>query len=592
MADTCAMSTRKQYLPHQDLSRSYPNDTELDNFGLQEPPITLVELSETNGDNLSSTPRLEQVGRFKENNKGIEINRKRQTTPGVATVTCRCHWEEAEVNVIDEPMMRRNIASINSALGDRKKGRQNVITCINVRTASKFDRTIKLTKSDSDRPIQLQLTQGWKKNTKNFLARLGRQHQMTEAKDESQSNIFDLSLLRGKYLVAAAERLNVRGSHFGCINRKIDLKTKFGILNPNIQVEVELPHTPLGHENEKSRVFQDYLDKTDSESDFEGDTISSHQELGRPNSVESVMSYLTSGTDHQGSPEDNVANGKDANGNMLSRHFMCWPTDEDLEGTKRQAKSFSGLTLRQKRRAQSLAQERSKAGTELNYNKKGWMRESQGDQRRTPQTDKRWVLEGYSHEHNEKSENKHYKEITAHMDVIVPPPSHRARKAPVSKSSSRCASHCSSDHRDLQKLQMMRLRKELPPPQPRRLCFRTSLPGCSHCEVKQAIESQSGATVVWMQYDPVQLNPRRGEFSCLWIFQLASDAAIEPLLFEGFSLHDTPMNVRRLDDVYKEEHTAYLLCSEVFMEQKKRKLLRKSSDLFSTIKGRCRDYND
>lgn len=153
MADTCAMSTRKQYLPHQDLSRSYPNDTELDNFGLQEPPITLVELSETNGDNLSSTPRLEQVGRFKENNKGIEINRKRQTTPGVATVTCRCHWEEAEVNVIDEPMMRRNIASINSALGDRKKGRQNVITCLNVRTASKFDRTIKLTKSDSGRPF-------------------------------------------------------------------------------------------------------------------------------------------------------------------------------------------------------------------------------------------------------------------------------------------------------------------------------------------------------------------------------------------------------------------------------------------------------
>ncbi|KAH9525094.1 hypothetical protein Btru_000313 [Bulinus truncatus] len=161
------------------------------------------------------------------------------------------------------------------------------------------------------------------------------------------------------------------------------------------------------------------------------------------------------------------------------------------------------------------------------------------------------------------------------------------------KSSSRVSSHNSSsrssdssvDLGDIQRRQTNRLRKELPAPQPRRLCFKTNIAGCTHTEVKRAIESQSGATVVWMQYDPIQFHHRRSEFSCVWIFELLNDADVEPLIFEGFSLRGAAMNVRRVDDVYREECAAYTMCSQVCMEHKKRQITQKSS-------SRKRYFND
>ncbi|BFZ09176.1 hypothetical protein BsWGS_12215 [Bradybaena similaris] len=126
---------------------------------------------------------------------------------------------------------------------------------------------------------------------------------------------------------------------------------------------------------------------------------------------------------------------------------------------------------------------------------------------------------------------------------------------------------------------VLHMRTELPPSHPNRLCFRTSVSGCSHMEVLHDIESQTNVKVTWLQYEPVSLHytdVTRPDYHhlCMWLFELSSDSDAARLLLEGFRLRGQHMNVLRLDDVYLEEYRTFSLCNEIFMEQRSKHLIK------------------
>ncbi|XP_059169822.1 uncharacterized protein LOC131951436 [Physella acuta] len=187
--------------------------------------------------------------------------------------------------------------------------------------------------------------------------------------------------------------------------------------------------------------------------------------------------------------------------------------------------------------------------------------------------------------------------ITPKMPAIIPPLLEKNRTNNLSShcvhwseddSSDSSESTCSILKHTMQS--SVRMRKELPPLQPRKLCFRCKISSCNHGEVIQEIESQTNVKVKWIQYDPIKVqafNLKLSEglqYNCLWIFELTEESDRDGLLFEGFYLRDTHMNVRHLDDVYKEEFMAYKMWSEINREQRQKKLTQRHN---SRVKG-CR----
>ncbi|CAL1530630.1 unnamed protein product [Lymnaea stagnalis] len=148
-----------------------------------------------------------------------------------------------------------------------------------------------------------------------------------------------------------------------------------------------------------------------------------------------------------------------------------------------------------------------------------------------------------------------------------------------------CSSSQSDSNTDITQKQRrvtVRMRKILPPPQPKKLCFQTMLSGCTHSEVRREIETQANVKVTLLQYDPIRLQAFKNaslteEHCCMWIFELSPLSNAEHLLFEGINLRGLHMNVRPLDDVYREEHIAYTLCTEIYSEQQKKRLTQRSN---------------
>ncbi|GFR66258.1 hypothetical protein ElyMa_005554200 [Elysia marginata] len=127
---------------------------------------------------------------------------------------------------------------------------------------------------------------------------------------------------------------------------------------------------------------------------------------------------------------------------------------------------------------------------------------------------------------------------------------------------------------------VMRMRKELPPTNPRKLCFQTTIPGCTHAEVVRSLEGAlPDLKVASLQYDPIHLHDYRDpllaglRFKCMWVFTLSPGSDSSQLLLRGFRLRGQRMNVRKADDVYAEEQRAFQLCWEMF----RRGLLAKDS---------------
>ncbi|CAG5119941.1 unnamed protein product [Candidula unifasciata] len=126
---------------------------------------------------------------------------------------------------------------------------------------------------------------------------------------------------------------------------------------------------------------------------------------------------------------------------------------------------------------------------------------------------------------------------------------------------------------------VLRMRTELPPSQPNRLCFRTTLSGCSHNEVISGIESQKNIKVTWLQYEPVSLHytdVAKPDYRhlCMWLFEVSSESDLPRLLLEGFTLRGQHMNVLHLDDVYLEEFRTFNMCNDVLMEQRSKHLIK------------------
>lgn len=103
----------------------------------------------------------------------------------------------------------------------------------------------------------------------------------------------------------------------------------------------------------------------------------------------------------------------------------------------------------------------------------------------------------------------------------------------------------------------IRLRKEAPPPQPLAICF--SLPDNAkpHQHVKSLVESQTGTPVVQLQFDPVAVHAIDRDAKSRWVVTL-SDYESRDLLVEcGLIVNGEKIEVRRYDDVTRDEVQAY-----------------------------------
>ncbi|CAC5372468.1 unnamed protein product [Mytilus coruscus] len=103
----------------------------------------------------------------------------------------------------------------------------------------------------------------------------------------------------------------------------------------------------------------------------------------------------------------------------------------------------------------------------------------------------------------------------------------------------------------------IRLRKEAPPPQPLAICF--SLPDNAkpHQHVKALVESQIGTPVVQLQFDPVAVHAIDRDAKSRWVVTL-SDYESRDLLVEcGLIVNGEKIDVRRYDDVTRDEVQAY-----------------------------------
>lgn len=137
---------------------------------------------------------------------------------------------------------------------------------------------------------------------------------------------------------------------------------------------------------------------------------------------------------------------------------------------------------------------------------------------------------------------------------------------------------------------VMRMRVEVPPPDPQMLCFQSSIPGCTHAEILSSLESSwPDMKVASLQYDPIHLQDFRDptssapRFKCMWLFKLGSGSDATHLLLRGFRLRGQRMDVRRADDVYAEEQRAFSLCADMIRRGLVAKNFRRPSASLETM---------
>lgn len=110
-----------------------------------------------------------------------------------------------------------------------------------------------------------------------------------------------------------------------------------------------------------------------------------------------------------------------------------------------------------------------------------------------------------------------------------------------------------------QKLTTLRLRKELPGPQPLAVCFSLADNAKAHFEVKTAVENQIGCSVCKIQFDPVGVHALDSHAKSRWVLTLPNKESCTSLISAGLNIDGETTEVRYLDEAFKEEYEAYKL---------------------------------
>ncbi|KAL8599023.1 hypothetical protein ACOMHN_006832 [Nucella lapillus] len=123
------------------------------------------------------------------------------------------------------------------------------------------------------------------------------------------------------------------------------------------------------------------------------------------------------------------------------------------------------------------------------------------------------------------------------------------------------------------KLPPVRLRRSLPPSDPHLLCIRSPNVDLTHEQVKNMLEAQMG-NIVSLQHDPeylqtgdVHLVPR-----VMWIFKMEdmTETNYIKMCMDVIVGYDgETLRIRKRDDVYNEEHRAFLLVKQIKEAQAK-----------------------
>lgn len=110
-----------------------------------------------------------------------------------------------------------------------------------------------------------------------------------------------------------------------------------------------------------------------------------------------------------------------------------------------------------------------------------------------------------------------------------------------------------------QKLTRLRLRKEIPEPQPLSVSFSFRDNAKSHTQVKNLVEQQVGCSITMLQFDPISVHVLDNQVKSRWVVTLPDKQSCENLLTTGLIVDGVKTEVRHLDDLLKEEVEAYKL---------------------------------
>ncbi|XP_021349240.1 uncharacterized protein LOC110447706 [Mizuhopecten yessoensis] len=110
-----------------------------------------------------------------------------------------------------------------------------------------------------------------------------------------------------------------------------------------------------------------------------------------------------------------------------------------------------------------------------------------------------------------------------------------------------------------QKLTRLRLRKEVPVPQPLSVCFSFRDNAKSHSQVKDIVEKQIGSSITRLQFDPISVHALDNHAKSRWVVTLADKETRDYLLSNGLFVDGEKTEVRNLDELMREEVEAYKL---------------------------------
>ncbi|XP_045198010.2 uncharacterized protein LOC123552417 [Mercenaria mercenaria] len=126
------------------------------------------------------------------------------------------------------------------------------------------------------------------------------------------------------------------------------------------------------------------------------------------------------------------------------------------------------------------------------------------------------------------------------------------------------------------KVTTLRMRKELPPSDPKAVCIRFGDTDLSHDELKAKIEKETGQKLLSLQFDPVSVHSIDPEATSRWIIRFTEASVCENMVENGIRINGIKYQIRKFDDVMKEEHEAYKLY-KMMKEYTDRKPLKTSS---------------
>lgn len=103
------------------------------------------------------------------------------------------------------------------------------------------------------------------------------------------------------------------------------------------------------------------------------------------------------------------------------------------------------------------------------------------------------------------------------------------------------------------------MRQDLPPQDANAVCICFGDNTLSHDELKTKIETETGFEIVSLQFDPVFIHSINSEAKSRWILRFNDASLCESLVANGITINGAQCQVRRFDDVMKEEHEVYKL---------------------------------